>query len=681
MEPCTNTTPRTPAVLLIFFIALSFLLSFSSCADQTYLYDVCSSNTTLFASNSSYQSNLNILLSSLSSNATSNSNYAYHNATIGQSPNTVYGFYYCRGDVTHDVCRDCVKAAATDIVQRCPNRKFGYIWYEMCTLRYSNQSFFSTVAESPHIFMWNTQNISDPTRFNQVLNKTMNDAATKAISNSERFGTRETTFTLFQNLYCLAQCSPDLTKNDCDTCLVGAISYIPTCCSGKQGGRVLFPSCNIRFEVYPFYTITASAPAPSPTLLVSPPPPSNKTTITEQKGSSSRKFVVIFVPIAAAAGVLILFCILCLLIRKKKKDPSKDNGENTIRIVKALQFEFSMVLAATNNFAEENKIGEGGFGSVYEGNLPDGQKIAIKRLSKHSGQGAEEFKNEVVLVAKLQHRNLVRLLGFCLEDEEKILIYEFVPNKSLDYFLFDPEKCVQLNWQRRYKIIEGTARGLVYLHEDSRLRIIHRDLKASNILLDAEMNPKISDFGMARIFGVEQSQANTNRVVGTYGYMPPEYAMHGQFSVKSDVFSFGVLVLEIITGKKNSSFYQMDFADDLLSYAWRHWNARTTLDMIDPILRENCSRSEVMRCIQMGLLCVQEDAADRPTMASIILMLSSFTVTLPSPSQPAFFVRSRMESGILIEGKQMQNAESDQSKSRWTPISVNEMSISELEPR
>ncbi|XVE51223.1 hypothetical protein DITRI_Ditri02bG0022600 [Diplodiscus trichospermus] len=179
-------------------------------------------------------------------------------------------------------------------------------------------------------------------------------------------------------------------------------------------------------------------------------------------------------------------------------------------------FNFGCVAAATNNFCEANRLGQGGFGAVYKGELPGGQEIAVKRLSAKSGQGLEEFKNEIILIAKLQHRNLVRLLGCSIQGEEKMLVYEYMPNKSLDSFVFDEAKQAQLDWRTRLNIIEGIARGLLYLHRDSRLRIIHRDLKASNILLDAEMNPKISDFGMARIFGGNQNEANnTVRVVGT----------------------------------------------------------------------------------------------------------------------------------------------------------------------
>ncbi|KAG2584310.1 hypothetical protein PVAP13_6KG294700 [Panicum virgatum] len=178
-------------------------------------------------------------------------------------------------------------------------------------------------------------------------------------------------------------------------------------------------------------------------------------------------------------------------------------------------YEFSQVLEATNNFSVENKLGQGGFGPVYKGRFPDGLDIAVKRLASHSGQGLTEFKNEVQLIAKLQHRNLVRLLGCCSQGEEKMLIYEYLLNKSLDFFIFDETRRTLLNWDRRLVIIEGIAQGLLYLHKHSRLRVIHRDVKASNILLDSEMNPKISDFGLAKMFSSNDIEGNTQRVVGT----------------------------------------------------------------------------------------------------------------------------------------------------------------------
>ncbi|XVE50436.1 hypothetical protein DITRI_Ditri01bG0162300 [Diplodiscus trichospermus] len=297
-------------------------------------------------------------------------------------------------------------------------------------------------------------------------------------------------------------------------------------------------------------------------------------------------------------------------------------------------FSFSSVSAATNNFSVSNKLGEGGFGPVYKGKLLNGNEVAVKRLSRKSGQGLDELKNEATVIAKLQHKNLVKLLGCCIEGDEKILVYEYLPNKSLDFFLFGTKNIFTLAWRTCVQIIEGIAQGLLYLHQFSRLQIIHRDLKASNILLDEDMNPKISDFGMARIFGGNEPRA-TDRIVGTYGYMAPEYALEGVFSVKSDVFSFGVLMLEILSGKKNTGFYQTNSLN-LLGYAWDLWTSKRPLELMDSVMQDNSSANAAIRYINIALLCVQERAADRPTMSDVVLMLSNELTSIPSPAQPAF---------------------------------------------
>ncbi|XP_016492884.1 G-type lectin S-receptor-like serine/threonine-protein kinase At4g03230 isoform X2 [Nicotiana tabacum] len=305
-------------------------------------------------------------------------------------------------------------------------------------------------------------------------------------------------------------------------------------------------------------------------------------------------------------------------------------------------FSLNSILVATDNFSNATKLGRGGFGPVYKGKFPEGADMAVKRLSCHSGQGVEEFKTEVMLIAKLQHRNLVRLLGYCVEGNEKILLYEYMPNKSLDTFIFDHTFCQLLDWRIRFEIILDIARGLLYLHQDSRLRIIHRDLKTSNILLDEEMNAKISDFGLARIIEGKSTEANTNRVVGTYGYMSPEYALEGLFSIKSDVFAFGVVVLEIISGKRNMEFFE---DVNLTGYVWRLWMKDKAIDIIDQTIVESCDDKEVIKCVNVALLCVQEDQGDRPTMSNVVLMLGGESMTLPRPNQPSFITRRNAAAG------------------------------------
>ncbi|XP_048141128.1 G-type lectin S-receptor-like serine/threonine-protein kinase RKS1 isoform X2 [Rhodamnia argentea] len=317
-------------------------------------------------------------------------------------------------------------------------------------------------------------------------------------------------------------------------------------------------------------------------------------------------------------------------------------------------FDFGTVAAATSNFSSANELGQGGFGSVYKGVMNNGTEIAVKRLSKYSGQGNAEFKNEVRLIAKLQHRNLVKILGCCIQEDERLLIYEYLPNKSLDSLLFDETKRSILDWGKRFEIAYGVARGLMYLHQDSTLRIIHRDLKASNVLMDVALNPKISDFGMARICGGDQIEGNTKRVVGTYGYMAPEYAMQGRFSIKSDVYSYGVLLLEIITGQRNSGCYHMNPFGNLIgqlfgmgsSQVWELWKEGRRMDIVDTSMDKTYSEEMVSRCIQIGLLCVQRYASDRPTMSTLVFMLGNADVVLPSPKQPAFIDESASHGDI-----------------------------------
>ncbi|KAJ9551632.1 hypothetical protein OSB04_015677 [Centaurea solstitialis] len=312
-------------------------------------------------------------------------------------------------------------------------------------------------------------------------------------------------------------------------------------------------------------------------------------------------------------------------------DPGNKNSKDDLELP---LIDFSSLRKATNNFSVNNKLGQGGFGPVYKGVLGNGQEVAVKRLSRTSTQGLNEFKNEVIFISKLQHRNLVKLLGCCIKGAEKILVYEYMQNKSLDSFIFDGAQSKILDWPTRFHIIKGIARGLVYLHQDSRLRIIHRDLKVSNILLDHDMIPKISDFGLARSFGGNQIEANTNRVVGTYGYMAPEYAVEGIFSTKSDVFSFGVLVLEIVSGKKNRGFVHKEHSHNLLGHAWGLHNEGRSLELVAASLDESICPSEVIRSIHVGLLCVQPRPEDRPTMYSVILMFES-DCYLPPPKFPA----------------------------------------------
>ncbi|KAB2618778.1 cysteine-rich receptor-like protein kinase 19 [Pyrus ussuriensis x Pyrus communis] len=370
-------------------------------------------------------------------------------------------------------------------------------------------------------------------------------------------------------------------------------------------------------------------------------------------GQNKRRLLVIVLTTIASVilvlGSALSYFRMRLHKSKAKESESRANdiadtaGKFNSNVPNLKIFSNADVGAATGGFSIENKLGEGGYGPVYKGVLPDGQEIAVKKLSKASTQGFEEFKNEVMLTAKLQHVNLVRVLGFCIEHHEQMLIYEYMPKKSLDLYLFDPVRRYELDWRKRVQIIEGVTQGLLYLQEYSRLTIIHRDLKASNILLDEEMRPKISDFGMARIFAKDELEANTGRIVGTYGYVPPEYIKKGLYSTKSDVYSFGVLLLQIISGKKNAPYYGSDEDLNLLEYAYLLWKQGQGMEFMDLALDDTHSLCKLMRCLQIALLCVQENANDRPSMLEISSMLQNEGATMENPKIPAFSKRNEDE--------------------------------------
>ncbi|XP_042006214.1 G-type lectin S-receptor-like serine/threonine-protein kinase At4g27290 [Salvia splendens] len=369
----------------------------------------------------------------------------------------------------------------------------------------------------------------------------------------------------------------------------------------------------------------------------------------EADSGDGKKREILIASLVSVLGVVVLVLALSLYVwRRKMKNYKTPIGEGKSEDQSDLPFwELSVILKATNHFSSTNKLGEGGFGLVYKGKLEGGQDIAVKRLSKESRQGLEELKNEVILISKLQHRNLVKLLGCCIQGDESMLIYQYLPNKSLDLILFDETKSRSLDWQKRFHIINGIARGLLYLHQDSPLRIIHRDLKASNILLDSEMNPKISDFGLARSFGGNETEAQTRRVVGTFGYMSPEYAVDGLFSVKSDVFSFGVLALEIVSGKKNRGFAHTDHRLNLLGHAWTLYQEGRLAELVDTFLNGEFEYAEVEKSIKVGLLCVQQNPEDRPKMSTVVWMLGK-EGEIPEAKHPGFFTERQLVSGEAV---------------------------------
>ncbi|BAB90000.1 hypothetical protein [Oryza sativa Japonica Group] len=440
-------------------------------------------------------------------------------------------------------------------------------------------------------------------------------------------------------MYALVQCTPDLLPADCRSCLAGIASQMPRWFSSntsyRLGGRILGVRCNLRYEVDRFFLES------NETIKIHMPKP---------KGSLSAGKIVGIV-LGVVAFVILIFSLIILALLKRLREVIQES-ERQKKLAKLeteiideigplfSRYTLQQIKEATRDFS--NEIGKGGFGHVYKGKLPSGTDVAVKRLAvSSSGQGFDQFMNEIKLMATLQHRNLVRLLGFCIQNEENILIYEYMENGSLDDVFSDPErKSRLLDWSTRLRVIDSIAQGLLYLHRLAKQNtcIVHRDIKVNNILLDASMNAKISDFGIAKIFCPNLMESATTKGCGSFGYIAPEVLLTGTFSDKSDVYSLGVLILEIISGTKVNSacFFQQGRSDNLLTCAWQLWDAQRYKDLVDRSLisaGENIEDAVLIRYVQMALLCVQANPEHRPNIDKIVAMLSN-TEALDVPKEP-----------------------------------------------
>nr|DAD42965.1 TPA_asm: hypothetical protein HUJ06_001195 [Nelumbo nucifera] len=351
------------------------------------------------------------------------------------------------------------------------------------------------------------------------------------------------------------------------------------------------------------------------------------TTTTSKEKTGLIVGLVVGVSVASFLAVFIVFYL-------KRKRSSANEEEEFMGIgPRSNTFSYAELKNATEDFHSKNKLGEGGFGPVYKGTLLDGRVVAVKQLSVASHQGRNQFVTEIATISTVQQRNLVRLYGCCIEGEKRLLVYEYLENKSLDQALFG-KTSLNLDWRTRYEICLGIARGLAYLHEESRPRIVHRDVKASNILLDAELNPKISDFGLAKLYDDKKTHIST-RVAGTIGYLAPEYAMRGHLTEKADVFGFGVVTLEIISGRPNSDSSLAPEKIYLLEWVWNLHEKSHELELVDPKLSE-FDEGEVHRLIGIALLCTQTSPALRPSMSRVVAMLSGDIEVSTITSKPSY---------------------------------------------
>ncbi|KAK9060240.1 hypothetical protein SSX86_020944 [Deinandra increscens subsp. villosa] len=593
-------------------------------------------NTTAFSSNF-------IQSADKVSNIVQSSHFA--TASTGSGLDASYVLAQCYGDLSATDCYLCYDAAHY-ATSRCFPYSGAAVYHEGCFMRFLNYSFYEEYKGPT-----DTSICGNTTRKNGVFQDSARQAVSTAVrdalTNDDYFARKEVIVsgTVNESAYVLANCWKTLNANSCRICLEAATVSILQCLPWSEG-HALMTGCYMRY---------------SDTDFLNPVPIRSK---------NRGKMIAVTTAVVSSIVILAVALLIALYIRRRRWIQKKRTGSyDPKKLAKiltdsSLNFKYSTIDKATSSWNDYNKIGEGGFGIVYKGVLPDGREIAVKRLFLNNKFRAIDFYNEVNMISSLEHKNLVRLLGCSCSGPESFLVYEYLPNMSLDRFIFDATKGKQLNWEKRFEIIIDTTEGLVYLHENTKTRIIHRDIKAANILLDLRFRAKIADFGLARSFQGDMSHIST-AIAGTLGYMAPEYLAHGQLTEKADVYSYGVLLLEVVTGMQNNRSKDSEYSDSLVSIAWRHFQQGRVEEILDPNLMfqtyPNPSfMKEAIKVVHVGLLCVQEDSNLRPSISMALKMLVKHDESLPEPSNPPFV---QDDSKNQLEEENIQSYQDDDSSS------------------
>lgn len=563
---------------------------------------------------SDFFSNLNATFSDLRSQISSQ-NKKFVTAQQARTSDPVYAMVQCRDYLSVADCVSCFDAAVSQI-RNCSAANGARVIYDGCFLRYESSSFYDQGTLPGNVGVCGNRTVSQATAFDTAVQGQLTDLkiATPKI-NGFFAATKSEVVGGSATVYAVSQCAETISESTCQDCLTVAYANIQSC-PPNADGRAVDAGCFLRYSDTAFF-------------------PDNQTTNINPflgGGGSSKKNAIIGGVVGGGGGLLlILAIILWYQLSRKSKLVRRGNILGASELQGPVIYSYKDLKSATKKFSEENKLGEGGFSDVYKGTLKNGNIIAVKKLALSSSRAKADFESEVKLISNVHHRNLIRLLGCSNKGPELLLVYEYMANGSLDRFLYG-ERRGALNWKQRFEIIFGTARGLAYLHEQFHVCIIHRDIKSSNILLDDDFQPKIADFGLARLLPEDQSHLST-RFAGTLGYTAPEYAIHGQLSEKVDTYSFGVVVLEIISGRKCNEM-KVESTEFLLEQAWKLYEDDMHLKLVDESMNEY-REEEVKKVIEIALMCTQSPVSVRPTMSEVVVLLvSERSIELTRPTRP-----------------------------------------------
>nr|XP_034576172.1 putative receptor-like protein kinase At4g00960 isoform X2 [Setaria viridis] len=544
-----------------------------------------------------------------------------------------FAMAHCRLYVAGRDCVACFDAAAARLRRSCGAANGGRVILDGCVIRYESAAFFDQ-ATLPGNTQFCNGSAVDAGGFAGTARALVADLAA-AVPNAPGLAAAAAS----GGVYAAAQCVETVGEGGCAQCLNVAMGNIDGC-PPNSDGRAVDAGCFMRYSDKPFFPANATV---------------DLAAYLHSGKESSRK-----------AETRLIGLLTFLLIRRSRKlRPQKDILGAT-ELQGPTSFYYHDLKTATNNFNEKSKLGEGGFGDVYKGLLKNGKTVAVKRLVvMETSRAKADFESEVKLISNVHHRNLVRLLGCSRKGSEFLLVYEYMANGSLDKFLFG-ERRGTLNWRQRFNIIVGMARGLAYLHQEFHVCIIHRDIKSSNVLLDDDFQPKIADFGLARLLPDDHSHLST-KFAGTLGYTAPEYAIHGQLSEKVDTYSFGVVVLEILSGRKSNDTKLEPETQYLLEWAWKLYESENLLALVDKSLDpEEYKPDEVKRIMEIALLCTQSAVAARPMMSEVVVLLLTRNDPELQPTRPTF-----IDATSRVRGETSTSSSSSASKAT---ISISQVS-------
>ncbi|CAN6310748.1 unnamed protein product [Urochloa humidicola] len=543
----------------------------------------------------------------------------------------------CRPYVAGPDCVACFDAAAARLRRSCGAANGGRIILDGCVIRYESAAFFDQSTLPGNTQLCNGSAAGDG--FAAAARALVADLAV-AVPRVPGLAAAAAS----GGVYAAAQCVETVGEGGCAQCLNVAVGNIDGC-PPNSDGRAVDAGCFMRYSDRPFFPANATVDLAA--------------YLRSGKKSSRKGAIIGGIMGGVACFLFLIWLLMFLLIRRSRKlRPQRGDILGATELQGPTSFYYHDLKAATNNFSEKSKLGEGGFGDVYKGLLKNGKTVAVKRLIvMETSRAKADFESEVKLISNVHHRNLVRLLGCSRKGSEFLLVYEYMANG---------ERRGTLNWRQRFNIIVGMARGLAYLHQEFHVCIIHRDIKSSNVLLDDDFQPKIADFGLARLLPDDHSHLST-KFAGTLGYTAPEYAIHGQLSEKVDTYSFGVVVLEILSGRKSNDTKLDPETQYLLEWAWKLYESENLLALVDESLDpEEYKPDEVKRIMEIALLCTQSAVAARPMMSEVVVLLLTRNDPELQPTRPTF-----IDATSRVRGETSTSSSSSGSKAT---ISVSQVS-------